>query len=222
MTLKKICQLARQRGPLGIFKLIGYGLTEAWYERRFGIKTLSYMTREDLGFKNRATGYYAPTAYVDFRKAMKRIEIRPGEDVFLDFGSGMGRAVIMAATYPFRKVIGVELSAELTRIAEENLRRTRKHLVCRDVKLLTEDATAYAIANDVTVIYLYNPFRSELLRTVFANIRASLDASPRRLSIVYKNPVYFEQDVGPLPWLEKTDAFQCMTGHQCAIYRAVD
>ena len=39
-------------------------------------------------------------------------------DVFIDLGSGIGRAVLeVAAIYPFRRVIGVELVKDLHKIA---------------------------------------------------------------------------------------------------------
>jgi SAM-dependent methyltransferase len=214
VLLKKI------RSPLALWRLAVYGVSETWYERRLGIHTLGYRTREELGIENKASGYYAPTAYLDFRKAMRLVDVRPGEDVFLDFGSGMGRVVVMAAMLPFRRVIGVELSAELNGVAVRNLEEVRRRLQCNDVELITADATAFEVPADVTVIYLYNPFRKELLRRVFENIHASLRASPRRVSIVYKNPVYFESDVGDLPWLEKVSEFVCLTGHTCAIYES--
>lgn len=212
-------KMLKSHGPSALPRLALYGLSEAWYEWRLGIRTIGYLTREELGIEDKAAGYYAPTAYLDFRKAMRRVGVRPGEDVFLDLGSGMGRAVIMAAMYPFRRVIGVELSADLMRTAEENLRRARRRLVCRDVELVVADATAYEVPRDVTVVYLYNPFRGETLRRVFEQIGRALAESPRAMHVVFKNPVYFEQDLGGTDWLEKTDEFRCLTGHRCAIYR---
>ena len=50
---------------------------------------------------------------------------RPGwaiEEVsFIDVGAGMGRAVLLAAELPFRRVVGVELNPTLARIARKNL-----------------------------------------------------------------------------------------------------
>src|ERR687885_509057 len=39
------------------------------------------------------------------------------DDVLIDFGSGKGRVLFLAAHYGFRKIIGVELSAKLNQIA---------------------------------------------------------------------------------------------------------
>src|SRR5436190_10221697 len=100
-----------------------FRLSEVFYEWRFGIVSDKEILADELGITDSACHDYLATGYLRFRQLMKYIAIRPDEDVFLDFGSGMGRAVILAATYPFRKVIGVELVADLHVKALENVRR---------------------------------------------------------------------------------------------------
>ena len=59
------------------------------------------------------------------RRILPAREVEP-HDVFLDIGCGMGRAVYQAAAnYPFKRVIGVELSHELTQAARRNIERNR-------------------------------------------------------------------------------------------------
>jgi tRNA1(Val) A37 N6-methylase TrmN6 len=38
----------------------------------------------------------------------------------VDYVSGMGKVLLLAARYPFRRVTGMEFSAELHKIAERN------------------------------------------------------------------------------------------------------
>jgi hypothetical protein len=45
----------------------------------------------------------------------------------LILGSGKGRALLVASELPFAKIIGVELSRELHRIAEQNLGAIDRH-----------------------------------------------------------------------------------------------
>ncbi|HVA32678.1 MAG TPA: class I SAM-dependent methyltransferase, partial [Candidatus Baltobacteraceae bacterium] len=53
---------------------------------------------------------------------------------FVDVGAGMGRAVLLASEYPFKQVIGVELSRALAEIARENLQTAHDFAIrCRDV-----------------------------------------------------------------------------------------
>ena len=79
---------------------------------------------------------------------------------FLDLGSGKGRTLLEAARYGFKRVIGVEYSAQLNAIALQNIERYRSK-VPADVVLesLCLDAAEYVFRNDETLIYLFNPFR---------------------------------------------------------------
>jgi hypothetical protein len=122
------------------------------------------------------------------RRVLPRREVG-ADDVFIDIGSGMGRVVFQAAGYPFKRVIGVELSEELNRVARANIENNRDRLFCRDVELVTADATDYRLPDDVTVAYFANPFTGDIFRTVIEQLLESLDRRPRRLRLIYRNPV---------------------------------
>ena len=74
---------------------------------------------------------------------------------------------------------------------------------------------------DVSVIYLYNPFRGEILQRFFENIRRSLEQAPRRLTVIYKNPGHFEREVDPFPWLVEKAEFECGT-QRCLILQSAE
>ena len=108
-------------------------------------------------------------------------------DVFLDVGSGKGRAVLFAAChYAFRRVIGVEVSASLHRVATENVRRYRGQLA--PIELINEDIQNWKIPNEVTVLFLYNPFWDSTFERFIGKVRQSLDECPREFRMIYENP----------------------------------
>ena len=41
--------------------------------------------------------------------------------VFIDIGSGMGRALLMASEFPFKQLVGIELSPTFHQIAQQNV-----------------------------------------------------------------------------------------------------
>jgi len=200
-------------------KHVWHRFSEAWHEWRLGIETSSPVKLSEVGVENPHSVDYGAADYHGLRKAMNSLTIRSGRDVFLDYGSGKGRVLVVAATYPFRKVIGIEVSAQLNRVAKENLRRVRRRLMCKEVELIGADAAQYALPPDVTVLFLFHPFRGETLRRVFANIRKSLAEAPRTLTVVYKNPERFEAELDISDWLAKSREFRCLTGERLAIYR---
>jgi hypothetical protein len=50
------------------------------------------------------------------------------------------------------------------------------------------DATTYRVPDDVTVVFLYNPFRGDVLQAALTRVLESFDRAPRRLRVVYANP----------------------------------
>lgn len=142
----------------------------------------------DLGLGDRFEGY-APSGWRWVHRALRGEPITR-DDVFVDFGSGKGRVVgLVARRYPFGRVVGVEIAPELTTVARENLARAHGRLRCPHVELVTADATEWPVPDDMTHAYLYNPFRGEALERLLANIVASLDRKPRRLTLIYANPM---------------------------------
>lgn len=156
-------------------------------EARSGVVTSGDVGLEDLGIAAEGRNAYAPSAGRKIRRALKLASVTP-DDVFADFGSGKGRVVIEAARYPFRRVIGVELSEDLNRVARANLEVARPGLACRDVDVVTADLLEWEVPDDLTVAYFYNPVTGDVFRRVLENLFASMDRRPRNLRIVYANP----------------------------------
>lgn len=165
------------------------GVVIGTLERRSGIRTEANITPEELGLSPEHQQRYKPSQWSVLRRILPLGDVGP-DDVFIDYGSGMGRVVYQAAArYPFRRVIGVELSDRLHAVAEENIARTRERLCCRDVELLCTDATTYEVPDDVTVVYMGNPFSGPIFEAVIEQIVASVRRNPRRLQLLYFNPV---------------------------------
>lgn len=140
-----------------------------------------------LGAKDRIS--YTPSGWLTLRRALPPRSVDRG-DVFIDYGSGKGRVVLQAAArYPFKRVIGLEISADLNEFAQRNLAAGRDGLACEQVELVIADVLEYEPPDDVTVAYMYNPFRGDVFATAVRRLIASVDRNPRRLRIVYVNPI---------------------------------
>ena len=157
------------------------------YERRLRLETDEYVRLEDLGLAGEGRVWYEPSGWSVLGHVLPRGEVSP-DDVFIDLGSGKGRVVLLAARYPFKRVIGVELSERLTEIARGNLERNRHRLACQDIELVTADALDYELPDDVTVAYLFNPFTGETFDRVLRKLIDSVDRNPRTLRLIYLLP----------------------------------
>jgi tRNA1(Val) A37 N6-methylase TrmN6 len=107
---------------------------------------------------------------------------------FVDFGSGKGRAVLVASEFPLRRIVGVEIAPSLHAAAERNLRRYRGHPRCRDIQLLQMDAQRYEPEAEEAIFFFYFPFRERIMTAVVANLEHSLQVHPRDAFLVYVNP----------------------------------
>ena len=82
-------------------------------------------TSATVGWRDRLLGQfhsaYQPTEPALFKEMMAHLKIDFQEFTFIDVGSGKGRVLLMAADYPFRRILGIELLPALNRVAQENL-----------------------------------------------------------------------------------------------------
>ena len=159
-------------------------------ERRHGVDTRGEVGLAELGVDGDEAHSYKPAAWLTLRRAL-RGEVGP-DDVFVDFGAGKGRVLVLAARLPFKRVVGVELSPQLAAIARANVASQRGRLRCRDVSVVTGDVLDFEVPDDLTVAFFYNPFGGALFETVVARLLASVDRRPRPLRIVYSNPTEHE------------------------------
>jgi predicted RNA methylase len=133
---------------------------------------------------------YGPSPAWALPANLKKLNIRYADYNFIDLGSGMGRVVLMAAEYPFARVIGVEFSQQLHEITKDNLARSSIRRQAGSVELLLQDAREYTPPPGNCIIYMSNPFRENVMRTVLDNLKRFLESQPVQLYVVYFVPVH--------------------------------
>jgi hypothetical protein len=124
-------------------------------------------------------------------------------DVVVDLGAGKGRVVVAAATYPVKRVVGVEIEPHLARAGQANAAAMRGRRA--PIDFLHLSATDYNY-DDATVITLFHPFGSETMRQVLKLIEQSLAHRPRDLRIIYVNPILSPM-LAAMPWLELNECW---------------
>jgi hypothetical protein len=177
------------------------------FDARFGTDTAAVIYPWNLPSTGRERNPqihpYEGTSAGLIREILGSIPLESREFVFVDVGSGKGRALLVASEFPFAEIVGVELASELHQIAEENIRRYRPASQrCSAFSLHRLDAAAYDFGPQPLVLFMYNPFGKETLRRVLANLEASLRATPRDAFVVYLNP-RFEALLRKAPFLRR-------------------
>lgn len=155
-------------------------------DRRLNVETAQEVRLVDLGLSDRHRVNYQPAGWLDLRRTLDPAGIC-SDDVFLDLGSGKGRILLAAARYHFRRVIGVEISERLIGVARRNLETSRTRRLCGHIELVNADVTEFRIPDEVTIVYLFNPFRGPVFEAVVAQLIASVDRRPRTVRVIYRN-----------------------------------
>jgi hypothetical protein len=147
------------------------------------------------------TGYQA-TKEKHFRQMLDQLPIDARSFVFIDLGSGKGRALLLAARFPFREIIGVEISRQLSAIAARNVAAVEQLMTGGPpIRPLCMDARQYELPLENIVLYLFHPFQREVLLAVRAKIESWLLATERELFVIYHRPMHREL-LDSVPFLE--------------------
>ena len=123
--------------------------------------------------------------------------------IFIDLGSGKGRALMMAAPYGFKRIIGVEFMPDWHRAAKENIRKfTSSNPSCPPMESLCMDAQDFEFPAEPLVVYLFNPFPEPVFAAVMENLRRSIEQGPRPVFVAYRYTEH-EKLLAGAGWLKK-------------------
>jgi hypothetical protein len=132
---------------------------------------------------------YEPWRKDLFDKAVQSLPIRLDDYSFVDFGAGKGLALLLAANYSFKSIVGVEYSKTLADTATANIQDYQKQRGSHPcIQCVWADAADFELPNGPTVLYLCNPFQGKVMDRVIANIEKSLQTYPRDLWVIYGTP----------------------------------
>lgn len=184
------------------FRVDTTGATVGWRDRLLGHFHSPYQPTEPALFREMLASLIQVSPKIDFR-----------EFTFIDIGSGKGRALLMAADYPFRRVLGIELLPELHRVAQENIQKYKSDSQqCFAIECLLADAGEIAFPSEPIVLYLFNPLPESGLARMISNMEHSLREHPRPVFVLYHNPLLERV-------LARSPAFNRIAGtHQYSIF----
>jgi predicted RNA methylase len=132
---------------------------------------------------------YIPTQIAPLRTVLRKLDL-PKDGVFIDLGSGKGRVLLIAAQSGFQKVIGVEFSGQLCEIARENVKAfVRRTQTTAQIEVVESDVATWPIDCRYSVFFMFHPFKRTVLARFLDNLQSSLTQFPRKIWLVYNNPM---------------------------------
>lgn len=147
----------------------------------------TYLSDLEISSPNWIDGVdYTPIEPQRFERVLASLDISFEDFTFVDFGSGKGRALLLASEFPFKRIIGLEFSPELHRVAEDNLRHYRSERQrCSDIQSVNVDFIEFPLPLEPLFLFFFDPCQLRVLAGVVARIGQSLTASPRPLYVAY-------------------------------------
>ena len=193
----KLKQKRRELGLSGVLELIKMNLVyllsttlDRGFDLRYGTDTSQPVHRPQLGVNHyqsekMGTSYF-PTPPRTFHRVMKNLQLDFTHYCFIEFGSGKGRVVLMAAMYSFKEVIGIEYSRLLHDIAEKNLQTMcAKGGALAPVNLYCMDAAEYKIPAEPCIFYFFHPFTGYMVKLMLDHITEARMKAPQPDRIVW-------------------------------------
>ena len=206
-----------KHGFFVIINKVRHIASDSFFDFKFNIET-----KQRLGKENRAAPLpdsleYVGSRYTQLLSVFRKIPVDYSNSVLLEIGCGKGRAIAVAATHEFKKIIGIDYEENLVALAKKNLNQMRFKKT-NNIVIQHQNATLYKIPNDINVIYLFNPFIGETLKKVVENIHQSYVTAPRKILIIYLNEVDFDLLIENKFWLTKITTLPTVDTVSCSLY----
>ncbi len=174
---------------------VRYNRAEAlWYDIKNKTDTTGSVPAAGLDIPDdlttHVTGFQSVNEHY-LRRVLEEVGF-PDGSVFVDIGCGKGKALLIAAEYPFiRKVVGVELAESLCRVSEANIEIARARLgFDKPAEVIHGDAVAIDYSGGENIFFLNNPFDAEFMKIFIDKMEESARRQPRKIWMLYGNPAY--------------------------------
>jgi hypothetical protein len=162
------------------------------YDARHNVETATEMPLEAAGVDEddvrRGNSYYRATWERLIRRALDQLEVDYSRYAFIDYGAGKGKAMFVAADYPFRRIVGVEYAPHLHAITRRNCESFQSATQrCFNLETFCGDALTYDLPPGPVVCFMCNPFDEATLERVFEAWRERCAAGEHDIRIFYLN-----------------------------------
>ncbi len=190
-------------------------LYENKYEKLFNIKTLQ-IKRSD----HKDNYHYQGASYMVLLGLFKIIPDHFKGKMFIDYGSGKGRALFCAEYCGFNKLTGIELDASLVIDAAKNLTSYSLKRAESTFDFIAINALDYEIPTDASVFFFFNPFSEHIMQKVAENILSTYKKNKREVLVIYMNPQH--KNVFYKMGFKEYDVFKCYFYTEAVLFTLTD
>jgi SAM-dependent methyltransferase len=165
-----------------------------WLESFYKVDFNNNIRRKNVDGED-AHGYY-PTEFRVLSTIFKDYNISELDAAF-DFGCGKGAFLAMLNQFGFNKVAGVEYTLNIYNQLVRNMQflslkffENRNEIIDNGIYLFNDDAAKMGnVLDSFSWFCFFNPFGIKKTKEVISNILDSLDRNPRKIHILYAEPM---------------------------------
>jgi len=162
------------------------------FDRRHGTDTAAEIALVEAGVSPddavRGHSVYRPVWEGLFHDALASLGISFEGFIFVDIGSGKGKALMMAADYPFARIIGVEYSPDLHACALRNLAVYRSSTQrCFNLESVHANALEYLLPSGPIVCLVFNALEANVMRLFIKHVEGDLALREAPAYLLYTN-----------------------------------
>ena len=118
-------------------------------------------------------------------RLLKKLSIS-NNDSILDIGCGKGLLLFYAAKFDFKRIDGIEISSELTGIAQNNLLKIKDNRM----HIFNIDARVFSGYDEYNYFFINNPFSEKIMNDIALKLKKiSLDKK-KKITVLYQFPFY--------------------------------
>jgi hypothetical protein len=110
-TVGKCVRSIRDHGFVSTARSYWTRMRERIQEKHLGVRSGEIISLKELGLEHQERREHIPTQFNDFRRMIRFLQPETPNDVFVDFGAGLGRVLILAAMLPFKRVVALRFRA---------------------------------------------------------------------------------------------------------------
>lgn len=168
-----------------------------------GVSTKKIIAVDKLGIEDPVVlenaRRYRPSPVLCVKNSLKAVkqmdpELKLDQCEFIDYGSGMGRVLIIALMEGFKNLVGVELSEKLNVICRDNFDKlkTKGHTFKLDI--YEGDAQLHMPNKEAQVFFFFRPFSEEVFNNVMSQILKSVKKNPRKIYCLALQTRYYNYE----------------------------
>lgn len=172
---------------------------EEGFDMRYGTQTGLIVDQLELPEvitieRIRSSSRFHPTPIRIMRLVLKmlpRYQVKYDQWIFIDIGAGLGRNLLLASGYPFKRIIGIEISSFLCEKAYENIRQYNSKVKEPSIaEMYCTDVLEFEFPQEDTILYFWEPFTRAVMEQLLVRIEEQTRLYDTKFMLIFLGYAY--------------------------------